>query len=34
MDSKAIFSERLRSLGLHDDKFNSKQVSEERVRMF
>ena len=34
MDSKAIFSERLKSLGLHDDKFYSKLIAQERVRMF
>ena len=27
MDYKAVFSERLQSLGLHDEKFNSKQIA-------
>ena len=34
MDSKAIFSEHLKSLGMHDDKFNSKLIAQDRVRMF
>lgn len=33
-DSKAIFSERLQSLGLHDEKFFSKLIAQDRVRMF
>jgi len=32
--NKKIFSERLKSLGLHDDKFSSSLVSQDRVIMF